>query len=60
MLNTTSPSVIFCDTNVYDLVKLCLAELGNNAKVFTFGGNVGDSVPVDDLLVEKDNEYEFL
>lgn len=60
MLNTTKPQAIFCDTNVYDLVKQCLAELGNGAQVFTFGGQVGDSVAVDELFAENGDEYGFM
>lgn len=60
MLNTTTPKLIFCDANVYDLVKECLRELKNDAHIFTFDGQIGDSEAVEDLFVEYGDEYEFM
>lgn len=60
MLSTTQPSLMFCDIKIYDLLKECLSELGNDADIFTFGGQIGDSEPVENLFVENGDEYEFV
>lgn len=60
MLGTTLPSLMFCDVKLYDLVKECLHELGNEAKIFTFGGQKGHSVPVENLFVGNGDENEFV
>lgn len=60
MLNTIKPALMFCDVEVYDLVKECLTELGNDAKMFTFGGSKGDAEPVEDLFSETHNEDYFM
>ncbi|XP_031623989.1 probable 4-coumarate--CoA ligase 1 [Contarinia nasturtii] len=60
MLKTTKPVVIFCDVEVYDLVKECFAELKNDSKIFTFGGNKGDSEQVENLFEETHNEDDFV
>lgn len=60
MLSTTTPALVFCDANIYDLVKECLTELKNNAKIFTFGKQIGDSEPVESLFVNNVDEYEFM
>lgn len=60
MLDATKPDLMFCDATMYALVKECLTELGNTAKIFTFGGQVDDSEPVENLLVKNGNEEDFL
>lgn len=60
MLSATQPDVMFCDANMYGLVKECLTELANAATIFTFGGQVGESEPVESLLVENDDEADFV
>lgn len=60
MLKTTKPKVMFADVDVHDLLKECLIELGNNAKVFTFGGSTGDSEPVENLFAETHKEDQFM
>lgn len=50
MLTKTEPSLMSCDADVYNLVKECLTELGNVAKIFTFNGTFGDSEPVERLF----------
>lgn len=60
MLKTIKPALVFCDVDVSNLVKECLNELGNEAKVFTFGGSSGDSEPVENLFTETHNEDEFV
>lgn len=60
MLNTTKPSLMFCDIEGYDLLKECLTELENDAKIFTFGGSKDDSEPVEVLFTETGTENYFL
>lgn len=60
MLNITKPSLMFCDTDVYDLVNECLKELGNNAKVITLNGKKGNCEQAEDLFVETKKENLFM
>lgn len=60
MLKTTKPVLLFCDVEGYELVKKCLSELGNKAKVFTFGGSKGEAEPVENLFAETHTEESFL
>lgn len=60
MLNVTKPSLMFCDAQVYDLVKSCLDDLGNAATIFTFSGQAGDSQPVENLFVANGDENDFM
>lgn len=60
MLKTTKPVLMFCDVEAYELVKECLTELGNDAKILTFGGSKGDAEPVENLFAETHRENEFV
>lgn len=60
MLKKTKPVLMFCDTDVCDLVEECLNEVGNNAKIFTFGGSKGNSEPIENLLAETHRENAFV
>lgn len=60
MLGTTKPNLMFCDVGSYGLVKDCLVELENDAKIFTFGGNEDESEPVENLFTETGNEDKFM
>lgn len=60
MLSNTKPCLIFCDTSVYGVVKESLNEHGNSAEIITFGGQIGDSKPVEELFVENGDENTFL
>lgn len=59
MLTTTKPNIMFCDADIYDLIQECLNELDNNAKIYTFSGRKGDSIPVEDLFAENLEEKNF-
>lgn len=59
-LNSARPSLVFCDSNVHGLVKECLSELQNDAVIFTFGGHMDGSEPVERLLVETGDERNFV
>lgn len=60
MLSITKPVLMFCDVACYELLSECLKELGNAAKIFTFGGARGQSEPVENLFRETHNEDEFM
>lgn len=60
MLNISKPVLVFCDMDCYELVNEVLAELGNNANIFTFGGKIGRSEPVENLFRETYKEDQFL
>lgn len=60
MLKTTVPAVVFCQLTCYALLKECLEEIGNTAKIFTFGGNQLDSEAVENLFVETHRELDFM
>lgn len=60
MLKTTKPALIFCDIESYDLVEYGLTALESKAKVFTFGGEKGQSRNVESLFVETGDEDHFL
>lgn len=60
MLKTTKPTIMFCDIEFGDLVRECLIELDNNAKIFTFGGTNTHAEQVENLFVETHNEDIFV
>lgn len=59
ILNTTKPVLMFCDVASYDVLKECLLELENGAKIITFGGSKGESESVENLFTETHNEDNF-
>lgn len=60
MLKTTRPVLLFCDLDVYELLKECLIESNSNAKIFTFGGSKNGSEDVAALFVETHKEKDFM
>lgn len=60
MLSITTPTAMFCDVKIYDVVKECLTGLGNDAHIFTFGGRSGDSEPVESLFEAVGSELDFV
>lgn len=60
MLKITKPKLVFCDVKLLELVEICLQDLQNNAKIYTFGGTSGRSVAVEDLFAETQNEAEYM
>lgn len=60
MLSVTQPSLVFCDIGGHELARECLDELGNGSKIFTFGGQVNESEPVECLLMECGDEGSFV
>lgn len=59
MLNVVKPALMFCDADLYDLLKECLIELGNDAKIFTFGDKDG-AEPVENLFSETHCEDGYM
>lgn len=60
MLSITKPVLMFCDIACCDILSECLRELGNQAEIFTFGGQQGESEPIESLFVETHKEHEFM
>lgn len=60
ILQLTEPCLVFCETEVYDLVVECLKELKIDAKIFTFNGTCDDSEPVENLFCETGIEEDFM
>lgn len=60
MLNITKSNIIFCDIDRYEILTECLNELKIKARIFTFGGIVGESEPIENLFKEIENEDRFL
>lgn len=60
MLQLTQPGLVFCEIKVYDLIVEVLTELKMDAKVFTFNGIKGNSIPVDVLFVKTGVEENFM
>lgn len=60
MLKITKPHLMFCDIEVYPLVFECLKEVRNNAKIFTFGGQIGESENVENLFIATGTEQSFM
>lgn len=60
MLQLTQPRLIFCESQVYDLIVEVLTELKMDTKIFTFNGRKADSIPVDILFVETGIEENFV
>lgn len=59
MLSITKPKVVFCDTDVSEAIENVLEKLEIDARIFTFGGQCGNSVPVEELLTETNDEEYF-
>lgn len=59
MFSITAPKIVFCDADVYDLVRECLTELENDASIFTFCGTADDSVSVEQLFEDTPEVNEF-
>lgn len=60
ILKLTKPVLMFCDVENYELLRECLTELKNCAKIFTFGGSNGDSEQIETLFGKTHNESDFM
>lgn len=59
-LKKVEPTVIFCDIECYNQIDEALKEMKLNVKIFTLGGKIGDSEPIEDLLAETGTEESFM
>lgn len=50
---------MFCDVDLYDLVRECFDELEYEVTVFTFSGQTNESIPVETLFEETPEEEAF-
>lgn len=60
MLEMMKPKVIFCEIEVYAMIKKCATHLGSDARIYTFCGKIADSFAVEDLYAETGIEEEFV
>lgn len=60
MFESTQPEIVFCEARLYDVMTECLAELKNNAKIFTFNGTRENSEPVENLFASTGTEEDFV
>lgn len=58
-INITRPEFAICELKYYPLLEKCFANLNINAKIFTIGGQAGDSIPTEILFENVDNELDF-
>ncbi|XP_037033669.1 4-coumarate--CoA ligase 1-like [Bradysia coprophila] len=59
MLSITRPKVVFCDADVSELIECVLEKIEIEAKIFTFIGGDGNSIPVEELFTETNDEDHF-
>lgn len=60
MFKITKPALVLCDIDCYELIDSCLVALGSAARIFTFGGSLGRSEPVENLFEETHKEDQFM
>lgn len=59
LFSLTMPTVVFSDVKSYNVVEKSLRSLKNDAKIYTFGEQIGQSQMVEDLFSETGREEEF-
>lgn len=60
IISISKPKIFFCDINVHGLLEASLKDLKITAKIYTFDGQRGDSISIDTLFAETNNETNFL
>lgn len=60
IFSDTKPSIVFCDSELYEMTKANLEEIGSNAKVFTLLGKISGVPNVDELLKPTGEEDTFV
>lgn len=60
MLKTTAPTVAFCQQECYELLRECLDDISNSAKIFVFDNNQSQCESVENLFQETLREREFM
>lgn len=58
-LKLTTPQFVICHVKFYSMLRECYKNLMMNATFFTVGGQAGDSVPIERLFEQQDNESHF-
>lgn len=58
-INMTRPEFAICELQYYPMVEKCFANLKINAKIFTIGGQIGDSISTDILFDSLNDEEDF-
>lgn len=59
MLGITKPKLVFCDLESYHAVRKYLRQLNNGAKIYTFCGQIDESLAVNAFFIETGREAEF-
>lgn len=59
MFSITAPKTVFCDCDVYGLVRECLTKLENDASVFTIDGTTDDSTSAEQIFDQTPEENDF-
>lgn len=60
LLARTKPIIVFSDLESYEVVEKSLRSLENDAKIYTFDAQIGNSHLVEDLFAETGREAEFV
>lgn len=60
VLSSTKPKLVFCEVESYETLRRYLRQLNNEARIYTFCGQIGDSFAVADLFIETGVETEFM
>lgn len=55
----TNPQFIFCDLELQPTLKECRENLKSNADIFTFDGQIDDSIAVDTLFRKTETDPYF-
>ena len=59
MYSKTRPKLVFCDSNIFDVVNESLKEIGANSVMVTFCERVAGELFLEDFLVETGNEDDY-
>lgn len=59
ILQKAKSKIIFCEMESYAMVKRCAKRLRIDAKIYTFCGQIDDSLAVEDLFTKIGNEEDF-
>lgn len=60
MFKLTSPKIVCCDVENYEILTVALKELDLDAPIFTFGGTVDGSISIEELFAETGDEDYFV
>lgn len=58
-LNVTRPEFVICHVKCYNMLRKCFKNLKMNAAFFTVGGQTDDSVPIQRLFEQVENESDY-